>query len=82
MISGHQMEPNTNNALCRVLRTMMPSCQVTSEVTQSIQEYPGRHCDVLFTAPGRAPVVIEAEYDPATEVDADARQRLGPGNRG
>jgi hypothetical protein len=79
MIAGHQMEPNTNNALCRVLRTMMPNCQVTSEVTRSIQEYPGRHCDVLVTTPGRAPVVIEAEYDPATEVDTDARDRLGLG---
>ena len=79
MISGHQTEPNLNNSLNRLLRTMMPGCQVISEVTQSIKEQTGRHCDVLVTAPGRAPVVVEAEYDPAAEVDIDARARLGVG---
>ena len=35
------------------------------------------HPDILITASDRAPVVIEAEYDPANSVEDDARERLG-----
>ena len=37
----------------------------------------GRHADVLITAQGSSPVAVEAEYDPAPEVEQDARERLG-----
>ena len=37
----------------------------------------GLHPDILITASDRAPVVIEAEYDPANSVEDDARERLG-----
>ena len=37
----------------------------------------GLHPDILITASDRAPVVIEAEYDPANTVEDDARARLG-----
>ena len=33
--------------------------------------------DLLITDPGRAPVVIEAEYLPAAHVEAEALARLG-----
>ena len=72
-----QTEPNANNALGELLRGMMQQCEVRSENTQTFPEHPGRHADVLITCPGRSPVVVEAEYEPASEVDQDARERLG-----
>ncbi len=72
-----QTEPNANNALGDLLRGMMPGCEVRSENTQTFPDYPGRHADVLIAAPGRSPVVVEAEYEPAAEVERDASERLG-----
>ena len=72
-----QTEPNANNALGELLRGMMPGCEVRSENTQTFPDYPGRHADVLIAAPGRSPVVVEAEYEPAAEVERDAYERLG-----
>ncbi len=56
---------------------MMPGCEVRSENTQTFIDHPGRHADVLIVAPGRSPVVVEAEYEPAVEVEKDASERLG-----
>ena len=50
-----QTEPNANSALGDLLRDMMPRCQVRSENTQTFIYHPGRHADVLITAPGRSP---------------------------
>ena len=72
-----QTEPNANNALGDLLRGMMPGCEVRSENTQTFPDYPGRHADVLIAAPGRSPVVVEAENEPAAEVERDASERLG-----
>ena len=55
----------------------MLGCEVRSENTQTFPDYPGRHADVLIAAPGRSPVVVEAEYEPAAEVERDASERLG-----
>ena len=74
---ARQTEPNANNALGDLLRSMMPRCQVRSENTQTFSNHPGRHADVLITAPGRSPVVVEGEYVPAPEVEKDAFDRLG-----
>ena len=73
----HQTEPNANNALAVVIRGMLPSCTVLPETTQVFPDHPGRHADVLITAQGSSPVAVEAEYDPAPEVEQDARERLG-----
>lgn len=72
-----QTEPNANNALGSLLRGMLPGCAVLAENTQTFADYPGRHSDVLITGRGRAPVVVEAEYEPAATVEQDARERLG-----
>ena len=77
-----QTEPNANNALGDMLRGMTPDCEVRSENTQTFIDHPGRHADVLIVAPGRSPVVIEAEYEPAVEVEKDAYERLGLRVRG
>ena len=72
-----QTEPNANNALGDLLRGMMPGCEIRSENTQTFVDHAGRHADVLIAAPGRSPVVVEAEYEPAGEVEKDASERLG-----
>ena len=77
-----QTEPNANNALSDMLRGMMPGCEVRSENTQTFSDHPGRHADVLIVAPGHSPVVVEAEYEPAVEVERDASERLGLRVRG
>ena len=73
----NQTEPNANNALGDLLRAMMPGSEVRSENTQTFPAHPGQHADVLITAPGRSPVVVEAEYEPAPEAEQDAADRLG-----
>ena len=65
-----------------MLRGMTPDCEVRSENTQTFIDHPGRHADVLIVAPGRSPVVIEAEYESAVEVEKDASERLGLRVRG
>ena len=77
MTTPKQIEPSVNNALGNLLRGMMPTCVVLSENTQTFPDYPGRHADVLITATDRSPVTVEAEFEPATEAEKDARERLG-----
>ncbi len=72
-----QTEPSLNNAMGTLLGAMLPRSDVRSENTQAIYGHPGLRPDILITAPGRAPVVIEAEYMPAAGVEAEARDRLG-----
>ena len=77
MTTAKQIEPNVNNALGNLLKTMMPTCKVLSENTQTFPDHPGRHADVLVIATGRSPVTVEAEFEPAPEAEKDARERLG-----
>ena len=64
-----QTEPSANNALGNLLNNMLARSQVGSERTQAISGQPGKRPDIIVTAPGRAPVVIEAEYMPARTVE-------------
>ncbi len=73
----HQTEPSVNNAMGILLQGMLPRSDVRSENTQAIYGHSGLRPDILITAPGRAPVVIEAEYMPAAGVEAEAKDRLG-----
>ncbi|MXY21703.1 MAG: hypothetical protein F4Y49_10265 [Dehalococcoidia bacterium] len=70
-------EPSANNALGSILQRMMARCRVRSENVRAIVDRPGLQPDILITAPDRAPVVVEAEYDPARTVEEEARDRLG-----
>ena len=70
-------EPNANFALGELLKAMLPNCEVRSEQTRTVRTHSGRRPDILITAPGRSPVVVEAEYEPASEAEPDAQQRLG-----
>ena len=71
-----QTEPNANNALGLLLQPMLPGSRVLFENTRVIAGSPGLQPDLLITDPGRAPVVIEAEYLPAAHVEAEALARL------
>ena len=70
-------EPSANNELGDLLRGMLYGCQVRSENTQLIAGQPGLQLDNLITAPDRAPVVVEAEYEAVGTAEADAAGRLG-----
>ena len=72
-----QTEPNANNALGSLLQDMLPRSEVRSENTQAISGHPGLRPDIIITAPGRSPVVVEAEYMPARTVELEAKSRLG-----
>ena len=72
-----QTEPNANSALGAVLQGMMPTFDIRWENTRTIDGHPGMHPDILIRAPGRSPVVIEAEYEPPRAVEAEAVERLG-----
>ena len=73
----HQTEPSANNALGNLLQAMLPRSEVRSEHTGMIAGQPGLRPDILITAAGSAPVVIEAEYMPAAHAEEEAKQRLG-----
>ena len=60
-----------------LLKSMLPRSQVGSERTRTITGQPGKRPDILITAPGRSPVVIEAEYLPARDAEKEAKERLG-----
>ena len=73
----HQTEPSANNALGGLLQGMLSRRQVLSENTQTIAGHPGLRPDILITAAGCSPVVVEAEYMPAAHAEAEAKSRLG-----
>ena len=72
-----QTEPNANNAMGSLLQAILPRSQVRSENTRAIYGHPGLQPDILISASGRSPVVIEAEYIPAANVEVEAEDRLG-----
>ena len=73
----HQAEGNANNVLGNLLRPMLGKASVVFESTRVLVGSSGKRPDILITSPGRSPVVIEAEYDPARTAESEARERLG-----
>ncbi len=73
---SRQTEPAANAALGELLRGMLAGCQVRSENTRLIAGQPGLQLDNLVTAPGQAPVVVEAEFLPAYTAEKEAVERL------
>ena len=72
-----QTEPSANNALGLLLHPMLPRNQVITENTQILVGHPGLQPDIVITASGRSPVVVEAEFMPAFTAEAEAKARLG-----
>ena len=71
-----QSEPNLNYALAELLQGMMPAATIVAENTRVLSGHRGQRPDILVRCPGRCPVVVEAEYDPANTVESDAEARL------
>ena len=74
---SRQAEQNANNALGGTLGRMMPGRAVRVENTRVIAGQSGLRLDILITARDRAPVVVEAEFMPAADVEREAKDRLG-----
>ena len=72
-----QTEPSANNALGGLLQSMLSRSRVHSENTQAFAGHAGLQPDVLVITPGAAPVVVEAEFEPAQNVEPEAKDRLG-----
>ena len=79
MSHSRHNEKEANFALERRIKQVMHGRQTRAESTRMIagQGNAGLKPDVLITAKGRAPVIIEAEYSPARNVEEEARDRLG-----
>ena len=75
--TAHWTEPSANYALGRRLGSILPSYTVLYENTRQIVGQPALQPDILITAPGRTPVVIEAEFMPAYTAEEEAKGRLG-----
>ena len=72
-----QTEPSINSALGTLLQAMMGSANVRSENVRAIAGRSGLQPDIIVTEPGRAPVIVEAEIEPARNVETEAKARLG-----
>ena len=71
-----QTEPNLNIALAGILQRMAKKSLLRPEHTNVIRGEPMLQPDILITAEGRSPVIVEAEFMPAQAVEAEALSRL------
>ena len=72
-----QTEPSVNNALGTLLQPMVRAWTVRSENVRAIVDHPALQPDIIITEPGRSPVIVEAEFEPARTVEVEAKSRLG-----
>ena len=79
MDTSHSNETNANKALSDLIKRVMHGRETQAEHTRILagKDNAGKAPDIVITAQGRSPVVIEAEYKPAHEVEKDAKARLG-----
>ena len=77
MTTPRHTEPSVNTTLGNLLQPMLGRAVVRSENVRAFAGRPNLQPDILITGEGRAPVVIEAEYVPARNVEREARSRLG-----
>ena len=73
---SRQHEVNLNNNLAELLDGMFCQSQVQPENTDVIAKSPGKRPDISIIGEGRSPVVIEAEYAPALNVEEEAKGRF------
>ena len=72
-----QSEPSQNVILAEILKEMAPKSDIKAENTDILRERKGDQPDILIAESGRSPVIIEAEYEPAADVEDEAKKRLG-----
>ncbi len=79
MDAPHQDESVANGALARRITQVMYGRETQAERTHILagKNNAGKAPDIVITATGRSPVIIEAEYSPAINVEQEARDRLG-----
>ena len=77
MDNPHKHETNANSALSKMIEQVMHGRETDAESTQIIENHPAMQPDIVITAAGRSPVVVEAEYMPANNVEAEAKERVG-----
>ena len=77
MTTPRHTEPSLNTTLGNLLQPMLGRAVVRSENVRAFAGRPNLQPDILITGEDRAPVVIEAEYVPARNVEREARSRLG-----
>ena len=72
-------EKVANGALERRIKEVMHGRETQAERTRVLagKGNAGKAPDIVVTAKGRSPVIIEAEYSPAINVEQEARDRLG-----
>ena len=75
-------EPRVNAELGNLLGGMLFGCQALSENTQLVVGHPGLQLDNLITAPGRAPVVVEAEYEALGTAEGGRQRSPGVAHSG
>ena len=76
-MTPHHAESNANTFLGDLLRPMLGRNTALTQNSRTIVGHPGWQPDLLITAPGRSPVVVEAKYTPAANVEQEAKDRLG-----
>ena len=76
-MTPHHAESNANTFLGDLLRPMLGRDDPLAQNSRTIVGHPGWQPDLLITAVGRSPVVVEAEYPPAAKVEQEAKDRLG-----
>ena len=70
-------EQALNIELGNQLAKMLPGfSKIEAEKTDIIAKKPGKRPDISITSKGRAPVIIEAEFDPVNNVENEAQERL------
>ena len=69
-------EPSVNVLLGETLGRLLPSFKIWAEDTSIFVDNPALQPDIIALGPGTSPVVIEAEYLPARNVESEANSRL------
>ena len=70
-------EQAINIELGNQLAKMLPGfSKIEAERTKVLAKKPGKRPDISITGQGRAPVIIEAEFEPAINVEEEAKGRL------
>ena len=76
--TSRRNEKEANFALERRLKQVMHGRKTQAERTRILagKDNAGKTPDIVITAPGRSPVILEAEFWPATNVEQEAKDRL------
>ena len=79
MEQSREEESNANKALADLIKQVMHGRTAKAGHTRIVagERKAAKKPDIVITATGRSPVIIEAEYMPARDVEADAKDRLG-----